>query len=82
MPSQKMQRPCGGCGVKDPVTSKFCSQCGAATEAVKEDDAANTQQHKDLAHPINTAFREYLQGRILEAYQLQKTTAPAEAETC
>ena len=80
MPSRKMQKSCGKCGYKNPVTSKFCGQCGGMMEVVKEEDITNSQQHKDLAHPINTQFREYLQKKILEAYEKQKTTAaPAES---
>jgi stage V sporulation protein G len=76
MPSRKMQKSCAKCGFKSPVTSKFCGQCGEKMESVKEEDAG--QQHKDLAHPINTQFREYLQKKILEAYQQQKSGTPAE----
>ncbi len=75
MPSRKMQKPCPRCGFKNPVTNKFCGQCGAEIKSTEQKNLkTGPQQHKDLAHPINTQFRDYLQKRILEAYGQQKGT--------
>jgi stage V sporulation protein G len=75
MPSRKMQKPCPKCNFKNPVTNKFCGQCGAALNAAEQKtQRTGPQQHKDLAHPINTQFRDYLQKKILEAYNQQKAT--------
>jgi DNA-binding cell septation regulator SpoVG len=35
-------------------------------------------EHKDIAHPITQSFREYLQKRVLEAYE-QERSKPNEA---
>jgi DNA-binding cell septation regulator SpoVG len=30
-------------------------------------------EHKDIAHPITQSFRDYLQKRVLEAYEKEKS---------
>jgi len=70
MPSRKLQKPCQGCGYKNVITSKYCGACGTGLEIpLQEADLAPSQQHRDLAHPISTEFREYLQRNILDAYE-------------
>jgi hypothetical protein len=75
MPSKKMQRPCPKCGFKNPITHKFCGSCGSSLNLTMEQRLAPSQQHQDIAHPINQEFRDYLQKRILEAYQKEKEAA-------
>ncbi len=73
MPSRKMQKPCPRCNFKNPITNKFCGQCGAEIKiAEQKNPRIGPQQHKDLAHPINTQFRDYLQKKVIEAYNQQK----------
>lgn len=76
MPSRKMQRPCPRCNFKNAVTNKFCGQCGSEIKSTEQKNPriGGPQQHKDLAHPINTQFRDYLQKKILEVYNQQKGT--------
>lgn len=81
MPSRKIKQPCPKCGFKNESRSKYCNQCGSqlplAPRPQGEAGALNTQsEHKDLAHPITQSFREYLQKRILEAYEQEKKNAP------
>lgn len=78
MPSRKVKQSCAKCGFKNELRSKYCNQCGAQLPQVYrpagETGAVNTQlEHKDIAHPITQSFREYLQKRILEAYEQDKT---------
>jgi len=73
MPSKKMQRPCPRCGFKNPITNKFCGSCGSALNPANEQQLSPSQQHKDLAHPISTEFRDYLQDKVLEAYDKSKS---------
>ena len=73
MPSKKMQKPCPKCGFKNPITNKFCGSCGSALNPASEQQLSPFQQHKDLAHPISTEFREILQNKILEAYNKAKS---------
>ena len=78
MPSRKIKQPCAKCGFKNELRSKFCNQCGAqlpvTARPVGEVAQGGAQlEHKDIAHPITQSFREYLQKRVLEAYEQEKT---------
>jgi stage V sporulation protein G len=77
MPSRKVKHPCPKCAFKNELRSKYCNQCAAAlpAEAMSQrvEEPVNSQsEHKDIAHPITQAFREYLQKRVLEAYEQEK----------
>ena len=82
MPSRKIKQPCPKCNFKNELRSKYCNQCAAplpitARPMNQESAGANTQlEHKDIAHPITQPFREYLQKRVLEAYEQEKTKSP------
>ena len=70
MPSRKMKTACPKCSFKNEVGSKYCNQCGGVlsrTEAEKVSDAK--LEHRDIDHPITQEFREYLQLKILEAFE-------------
>ncbi|MFZ5801212.1 MAG: septation protein SpoVG family protein [Candidatus Omnitrophota bacterium] len=77
MPSRKMKQPCGKCGFRNEVRSKYCNQCGVILavpprSAMGEDEAAQSE-HRDIAHPITQSFREYLQKKVLDCYDREKT---------
>ena len=77
MPSRKIKQPCPKCGFKNESRSKYCNQCGSAlpvaVRPVMGSEASSAQsEHKDIAHPITQSFREYLQKRVLEAYDKEK----------
>ena len=38
-------------------------------------------EFRDLAHPITQAFRNYLEGSVLEAYRAQLENGPQQAHT-
>ncbi|MDP2937849.1 MAG: septation protein SpoVG family protein [Candidatus Omnitrophota bacterium] len=76
MPSRKIKQSCPKCGFKNELRSKYCNQCGAALPAALQTaghEASALLEHKDIAHPITQSFREYLQKRVLEAYEQEKT---------
>ena len=78
MPSRKIKQPCPKCNFKNEARSKYCNQCGAQLSFVSrtqgQEGQINSQlEHKDIAHPITQPFREYLQKRVLEAYEQEKT---------
>jgi len=78
MPSRKIKQPCPKCNFKNEARSKYCNQCAsplpvASYPAAQEASAAAQSEHKDIAHPITQSFREYLQKRILDAYEQEKT---------
>ncbi|MBD3246500.1 MAG: hypothetical protein GF333_05755 [Candidatus Omnitrophica bacterium] len=69
MPARKMKQFCPRCGKKVDVGSKFCNHCALQLPPPSGDLATNRQAtHQDLAHPINQQFRDYLQGKVLEAF--------------
>ncbi len=73
MPSRKMKFSCPKCNFKNDAGSKFCSHCGAklpAQDVVKQPRDAKAD-HRDIAHPVTKEFREYLQNKVLEAYEQQ-----------
>jgi stage V sporulation protein G len=77
MPSRKIKQPCPKCNFKNEMRSKYCNQCGAqlplTARPVSQDNSGSAQlEHKDIAHPITQSFREYLQKRVLEAYEQEK----------
>lgn len=78
MPSRKIKHPCHKCNFKNEAKSKYCNQCGTSLpmpNPVSQETALGGAQleHKDIVHPITQVFREYLQKRILEAYEQEKS---------
>lgn len=73
MPSRKLRDACPKCGHGNVVRSKYCNECGSGLESVKRplaaDEAARQSEHRDIAHPITIECREYIQKKILEAYE-------------
>lgn len=70
MPSAKLSIFCPKCRKKNPVGSRFCNQCGASTEGATMPVGPNglPEEHRDIAHPITTDARDYIQNKILDAY--------------
>ena len=78
MPARRMKQFCPRCGKKIDLKSKFCSQCGVQLPPPPKDfDQTRTSQvHQDIAHPINQQFRDYLQKKVLDAYNEEKSREP------
>ena len=77
MPSRKVKHPCPKCSFKNELRSKYCNQCAAVLPAEDlmphpQEPAGSQSEHKDIAHPITQQFREYLQKRVLEAYEQER----------
>jgi stage V sporulation protein G len=71
MPSQKIHEPCPSCRKKNALRSKFCNECGH-----KLPMSLNRRQlHRDIAHPVNSDMRSYLQKVILEAFDDNQTAS-------
>jgi len=78
MPSRKMKYPCPRCGFKNEVGSKYCNGCAAEVPPPKEPVQTDAKtEHRDVAHPITQEFREYLQKKILNAYNDEIKTGVA-----
>ncbi len=74
MPSTKVAFPCPSCKKKNPTTNRYCGNCGNNIENAARDLRAETREnHKDVAHPINSKTRDYLHSMVMEAYYKQKT---------
>jgi len=80
MPSRKIKESCPRCNHKNEVHSKFCNECGSQLPAVAPAAPVSSEaehdlrqaEHKDIAHPITVQAREYIQKKILEAYEAEK----------
>jgi stage V sporulation protein G len=76
MPSRKIRQPCPKCGFKNEARAKYCNQCASplpvSPRSTNMRGAEAESEHKDIAHPITQSFREYLQKRVLEAYEKEK----------
>ena len=76
MPSRKEREICPKCGHKNIVRSKYCNQCGGSLESFQklpsQDVTTRRSEHRDIAHPITLECREYIQKKVLEAYQSEK----------
>jgi len=91
MPSRKLKESCSKCGYKNVVRSRFCNQCGANLEETRKSSHATTppssaeeerqSEHKDIAHPITLEFREYIQKKVLEAFEAEKGKGPQAPST-
>lgn len=66
MPSQKIYETCNQCGKKNAVLSRFCNECG---HKISQKNGHRRELHRDIAHPVNSDMRAYLQKVILDAYQ-------------
>lgn len=76
MPSRRVRESCSKCGQGNPVRSKFCAHCGGtlvvAPRSIEDAAQARQSEHRDIAHPINPEFREYLQTKVLNIYEEEK----------
>ncbi len=80
MPSRKLTDRCAHCGTKNHLRSRFCNQCGSRLDenrALRDADG-RAKLHADIAHPINSACREKIQGAVLAAYadELERAKQP------
>lgn len=77
MPSRKLTAHCPQCGCKNHLRAAHCNQCGGR---LKEDRAARDEEgraklYADIAHPINSACREMIQHKVIEAFAKEQEVA-------
>ena len=77
MPSRKLTDRCGQCGYKNHLRARYCNQCGYKLDEDRAIRDANgrAKLHADIAHPINSACREVIQGAVIRAYQEERFNA-------
>jgi stage V sporulation protein G len=74
MPSRKMREACPKCHYKNAIRSKYCNQCGSGLPVpdIREmGPEGKHSEHRDIAHPITLECREYIQGKVLAAYEAE-----------
>lgn len=72
MPSKRPQVECPECGQKISAGSAFCPLCGERVPlAIGTYDAR--KDRKDIAHPINEAFRKTVSQAVLSAFEKQSS---------
>ncbi len=83
MPSRKVKEPCPKCRFRNTIRSKFCNQCGSSLPQAEarpimqtSEDMARQSEHKDIAHPITADCRDYIQKKVLEAYDIENKNGP------
>jgi len=74
MPSRKLTDRCQSCGCKNHLRARFCNQCGGKLDEDRatRDADGRAKLHADIAHPINSACREVIQGAVLKAFNEEK----------
>lgn len=79
MPSRKLRDICPSCSYTNPVRAKFCNECGKPLNSSKirgsesvQDGTDRQSDHRDIAHPITSDFRDYLEKKVLDAYEREK----------
>lgn len=68
MPARKKTQPCPGPGCRSKVffSDSFCSSCGHKLSLSRPE-----KPYGDVAYPITSQFRRYLEERIMEVYNGQ-----------
>ena len=78
MPSRKPKVECGGCHFKNDLGARHCCQCGHALAPVDRTQGGESGEghtHRDIAHPITSEFRRYLEQTILDAFEAERVKA-------
>lgn len=70
MPSRKLTDRCPSCGCKNTLRSRFCNDCGVSLSGnrIHRDSTGRTKIHADIAHPVNSKCRSYIQREIVDAF--------------
>ncbi len=78
MPSRKLSGNCPKCRHKNQIRARFCNECGGRLPPPRppEDTNGRSRFHRDIAHPINTEFREMIQAKVLEAFEKELAENP------
>lgn len=77
MPSRKLTAHCPQCGCKNHLRAAYCNQCGVKLRelAAPKDEEGRVKLYADIAHPINSACREMIQQRVIQAFEEEKARA-------
>ena len=67
MPSKDKTERCPKCNAKNSLVHKFCHGCGEKRER-NIDGEMRDSLRVDQVHPINSAFRAYLEDKVVAEY--------------
>jgi stage V sporulation protein G len=84
MPSRKLMDRCPECGCKNHLRARFCNQCGARLneERAVRDPDGRAKLHADIAHPINSTCREWIQSAIVKAFHDEQEKSKLPGYVC
>ncbi len=73
MPSRKLCDRCPSCGCKNHLRARHCSDCGKRlrTERGSHDERGRMRLYADIAHPIHQSARDFVEDRVLTAFQAE-----------
>ncbi|MCH7592579.1 MAG: septation protein SpoVG family protein [Planctomycetes bacterium] len=82
MPSRKLSAPCPNCRTQNHLRARYCNECGKQVPAgrIPRDDSGREKAHRDIAHPITSTFRQAIQQRVLDAYEEELGSGPADVD--
>jgi stage V sporulation protein G len=71
MPSRKLCDRCLACGGKNHLRARYCNDCGKRLRADRgmQDERGRLRLYADITHPIHQKARDFVEGRVLEAFQ-------------
>ncbi|MCC6125484.1 MAG: SpoVG family protein [Pirellulales bacterium] len=74
MPSRKLTAHCPQCGCKNHLRSAYCNQCGSRLKEppMIKDEEGRAKLYADIAHPINSACREMIQEKVIQAFEEER----------
>jgi len=75
MPCMQISEKCPGCGRRNVVHSRYCSNCGKALPDSEHMPETRKEEYKDIAHPICPECRRYMENAIVSAYKERLSTA-------
>lgn len=80
MPSRKLSDRCPRCSSKNHLRANYCNDCGVRLRErrVGRDSRGRARLHADIAHPINSPCRDFLQKLVMAKYaeELEKSRLP------
>ena len=76
MPCTQITKKCRGCKSNNPVSNKFCANCG---KEFKNDRrltlVRRKEDYRDIAHPICKDCRKYIEDTIVSAYKQKNSSS-------
>ncbi len=80
MPSRKLTDRCPSCRNKNPLTARYCNNCGKRLPEgrIARDAQGRPRLHQDVAHPINQRCRDMIQQAVIKAFyeELERAKQP------